>query len=139
MLSQLRFSGPLVLELGRSIAASCGTYLTRVVDLKRNRGEGYALVDGGIHQLTYYGQAMAMRAPRLRLLPDRPCQEEETWTVCGSLCTINDILVKRRPFPALAVGDVLAFENAGAYCPRSACGRRTAGRPSSERGCGPSP
>ena len=116
MLSQLRFSGPLVLELGRSIAASCGTYLTRVVDLKRNRGEGYALVDGGIHQLTYYGQAMAMRSPRLRLLPDRPCQEEETWTVCGSLCTINDILVKRHPFPALAVGDVLAFENAGAYC-----------------------
>ena len=32
------------------------------------------------------------------------------------LCTINDILVKRLPLGGLEIGDVLVFEQAGAYC-----------------------
>lgn len=36
-LAQLSFPGKLTLELGRSIAASCGTYVTRVVDRKTNQ------------------------------------------------------------------------------------------------------
>ena len=36
-----------VLELGRSVVASCGTYLTSVVDTKTNVGSNYAIVDGG--------------------------------------------------------------------------------------------
>ena len=62
---------PVKLELGRSIAASCGTYLTRVVDAKTNRGENYAILDGGIHHLVYYGQTMAMKLPHYQLLPER--------------------------------------------------------------------
>ena len=49
------------LELGRSIAASCGTYYTHIVDLKRNQEQNYALVDGGMHHLVYFGQHMAMK------------------------------------------------------------------------------
>ena len=36
--------------------------------------------------------------------------------MCGSLCSVNDILAKQLPFPGLEIGDVLAFENTGAYC-----------------------
>ena len=64
LLRGLTFRGKITLELGRSIAAGCGTYLTRVVDVKENRGEKYAIVDGGMHQLVYYGQSMAMKHPR---------------------------------------------------------------------------
>ena len=42
-LAQLSFAGTLTLELGRSIAAGCGTYLTRVVDVKENRGKSMPL------------------------------------------------------------------------------------------------
>ncbi len=38
------------------------------------------------------------------------------WTVCGSLCTVNDILAKRLPLRSLRCGDVIAFEKVGAYC-----------------------
>ena len=58
------------LELGRSIAASCGSFLTRIVDKKTNCCENYAIVDGGIHQLVYFGQMMAMKKPYHSLYPE---------------------------------------------------------------------
>lgn len=115
-LAQLSFAGTLTLELGRSIAASCGTYVTRVVDRKTNQGQNYAIVDGGIHQLVYFGQSMAMRRPQVALLPPRSGDDVENWNICGSLCTVNDILVKQLPLSQLEIGDVLAFGRAGAYC-----------------------
>ena len=114
LLNTMRFKGQIILELGRSIAASCGTYFTQVVDTKCNHGENYAIVDGGIHQLVYYGQFMAMKHPEMYLLSDRNGEQKE-WNICGSLCTINDILVKKVFLPNLKNGDILAFCNAGAY------------------------
>lgn len=105
----------LVLELGRSIAASCGAYLTRIVDKKSNHGQNYAIVDGGMNHLVYYGQSMAMKLPLCRAYPER-AGEPEKWNLCGSLCTVNDILVKQLPLCAPELGDVLVFENTGAYC-----------------------
>ncbi len=116
LLSGMRFDGLLTLELGRAIAASCGTYLTRVVDQKEWDGQKMAIVDGGIHQLTYYGQFMAMKHPKVHLLAPHAGAPAQEWTIYGSLCTVNDILVKRLPLEGLAPGDILAFENTGAYC-----------------------
>ena len=70
MLSGMRSQPVITLELGHSIAASCGTYLTRIVDMKTVRGQKYAVVDGGIHHLVYYGQSMAMKHPVVRSLAD---------------------------------------------------------------------
>lgn len=62
-LDALQFGGQVVLELGRYIAADCGYFFTKVVDCKENYGEHYAIVDGGIHHINYYGQFMAMKIP----------------------------------------------------------------------------
>ncbi len=115
-LNGMKFSGKIILELGRGMAAGCGYYLTRVVDEKTVDGQRFAITDGGIHQLTYYGQFMAMKHPYIHLLKPHPGEKEEEWTVFGSLCTVNDILVKRIPLAGLSTGDVLVFERAGAYC-----------------------
>lgn len=104
-----------VLELGRSIAASCGTYVTRVVDMKTNRKQKYLIVDGGIHQLVYYGQTMAMKHPMICQWKKDPGQETQDCAICGSLCTVNDILVKQYPLTDPKIGDVLLFEKTGAY------------------------
>lgn len=69
-----------------------------------------------MHQLVYYGQSMAMKHPPVRPLSPRVGEEPQPWTLCGALCTINDILVKRLPLGGLEIGDVLVFEQAGAYC-----------------------
>ena len=51
----------------------------------------------------------------IRIHPERE-RDGEVWNICGSLCTINDILVKQLPAAGLQPGDVLAFKKAGAYC-----------------------
>ncbi len=116
LLTGMRFGGLITLEIGRSIAASCGYYLTKVVDTKINKNRNYAIVDGGIHQLVYFGQFMAMKRPHVRILSPTIRGSEEEWNIFGSLCTINDVLVKSLPLPGLHVGDTLVFENTGAYC-----------------------
>ena len=119
LLSDMAFKGMITLEIGRSIAASCGTYLTSVVDTKVNCGERYAIVDGGMHQIVYYGQFMAMKHPKIRRIAAGAGAESGTaadWNICGSLCTINDFLVKKFPFTDLRIGDILLFPSAGAYC-----------------------
>ena len=116
MLEGMAFAGTVILELGRSLAAHCGTYFTQVVDAKRNHNQNYAIVDGGMHQLVYYGQSMAMKLPPIRHFTSHSPGNVEPWNICGSLCTINDILVKQLPLPSLHVGDVLAFQRTGAYC-----------------------
>ncbi len=118
LLESIDLNVEIVLEMGRTIAASCGSYITTVVDNKTNKGVRFAIVDGGIHQITYYGQNMGMRTPPFSLCQDHPIKSEEAeWNICGALCSVNDILIKGLPIADLRIGDAFVFENAGAYCP----------------------
>lgn len=101
----------IVIEAGRAIAAGCGEYVTTVVDVKRTDGVGYVIVDGGINHLNYYGQVMAMKLPRMRGTTGGGA----TWTVCGSLCTTADVLVRACPLGEPRIGDRLTFLDVGAY------------------------
>lgn len=114
-LNEMNYQGKIVLELGRSIVASCGSYLTSVVDTKVNHNGNYAILDGGMHHMAYYGQMMAMKHPIYHLYPERENNNPQTWNLCGALCTINDLIVKQLPITNLKVGDVFVFENTGAY------------------------
>ena len=96
LIEQMTFKGDLILEIGRSMVASCGSYITKIVDKKINKDQKYAILDGGIHHLVYYGQFMAMKVPICEVYPQRE-NTGEKWNLCGSLCTINDVLVKQFP------------------------------------------
>ena len=115
-LEQMRYQGPVTLELGRYIAACSGSYATRIVDVKTNLGNDYCIVDGGIHQVNYYGQMLATKRPPVTVLPERN-EETSPYTICGALCTTNDILLKEFPLPEPQLGDVLVFDRVGAYSP----------------------
>lgn len=113
-LRSLNFQGQVTLEMGRFIAASCGLYATSVVDLKTNNDQSYCIVDGGIHQLNYYGQMLAMKKPFITHYGKKEGELKE-WTVCGSLCTSSDVLVRQYPLKGLEQGDLLVFQKTGAY------------------------
>ncbi len=116
LLDGLRFQGKITLELGRFLSAGCGTYYTAIVDQKRNAGIDYCIVDGGIHQMNYFGQMMAMKIPQYRHLYEGERNVQPSpYNICGSLCTVNDNLVKQLPLHSAKVGDILAFANTGAY------------------------
>lgn len=113
----------LVLEMGRFLVADCGWYLTKVADRKRNEGQNYCLVDGGIHHVNYYGQVMGARRPpvsHLReqdgtLLEVKPGDGAEKWTLCGSLCTVADVLARNLEIAEPEENDYFLFKRIGAY------------------------
>ena len=114
-LDSLHFKGIIFLEAGRFLAAPCGSYLTRVADVKRSQGQNYCIVDGGINHVNYYGQTMAMKVPAYRYIPqDNPVRPPASQT-SGDLCTSGDILVKNLPLDGLMTGDLLVFDRIGAY------------------------
>lgn len=113
----------LVLEAGRFLVAECGWYLTKAVDRKKNDGQNYCLVDGGIHHVNYYGQVMGARKPPVSHLREqggsflevRPGAGAEKWNLCGSLCTVADVLARNLEIAEPEVGDCFLFRKIGAY------------------------
>lgn len=115
LVNNLHFKGKVTLELGRFIAATCGNYYTDIVDYKVN-SVPYCIVNGGMHQVTYFGQMMAMKIPHYRQLKKEKGQGEYVnCNISGSLCTINDNLVKGLPLQNPEIGDIIEFQRVGAY------------------------
>ena len=116
-----RFRGTrLVFEPGRFLVAESGTYVVKVLGTKRSRGVDYVLVDGGAH---HFLRPVLLQTPhRVRLVPRksggrrRPSSHsQESLVLAGPLCTSLDILHPAARLPLPVRGDLLAFENAGAY------------------------
>lgn len=130
LLQKLAQKVDICIEMGRFLASACGTYVSRIVDVKQGADSDsyYAFIDGGINHVAYLGQMMGLKCPHIDVLPrdassacdgsgvvnPAPARQMRRWTLCGSLCTTADVLV--REFEAsLAMGDLVAFQHIGAY------------------------
>ena len=105
------FSGELVLEPGRFLAAPCGIYLARVIRIKESRGTRFAILEGGINHLLrplLAGESFPVRAIGKSGSTTRT-------TLVGPLCTSLDRLGEVDLPVDLAAGDLLAFGRVGAY------------------------
>lgn len=111
----------LTIEMGRFFASTCGVYISKVMDIKSNKGTNYCIIDGGINHITYFGQVMGMKVPVMRHIKGGgqaaygTIEGAADYALCGSLCTTADVLVRKVSFTNLKIGDILAFENIGAY------------------------
>ena len=122
-LNDIRDKYEITLEMGRFMAATCGIYLSRIADLKTNNCQNYCIIDGGINHLNYYGQTMAMKFPKtdfvhmntISTLLDSEKENIVPWNICGSLCTVADVIVKNLPLENAQIGDMIIFYNVGAY------------------------
>jgi diaminopimelate decarboxylase len=104
-----------VIELGRYITAQCGWYLTAVAGRQSRGGRQAVVVDGGVHHRSdICGLGKFAKGLPPIVLGNRNAATTPT-DVLGCLCLPHDILVESSMLPALAVGDILAFANSGAY------------------------
>lgn len=108
---------PLNIEMGRFFASPVGKYFTKVMDLKSSDETNFLICDGGINQLKYYGQTMAMQVPHIEVMNPKN-DEEKDYYLCGSLCTVADVLVRKATLKGVDKDVVLSFDRCGAY---SAC------------------
>lgn len=103
-----------ILECGRYLSYPAGSYVTTVLETKEQSGRNFIIVDGGINHLNYYGQIAGKPVPMIARL-DGKNSSQNRYTICGSLCTVSDILAKDVLLSNTTVGDKLMFFNAGAY------------------------
>ena len=115
LVADMKFKGSVTFEMGRALSARCGVYITQVCDMKTNQDVHYCIVNGGMHQMNYDGQIKGMYHPQIEVLSDTHQASDKAWTVCGSLCTFNDVLTSDMVLGELSIGDYLVFKNAGAY------------------------
>jgi diaminopimelate decarboxylase len=101
----------LVLEPGRSLVGNAGVLLTTVQYLKHTEARNFAIVDAAMNDLMRPALYEAWHG----VLPVAPRSSEQTlYDVVGPVCESADWLARGRTL-ALAEGDVLAIESAGAY------------------------
>ena len=105
---------PLNIEMGRFFASVCGKYYTKIMDIKSTDDTNFVICDGGVHQIKYYGQTMAMQVPHIEVL-DPQDDNERDYYLCGSLCTVADVLVRKVTLKGLKEGSVILFDRCGAY------------------------
>lgn len=106
-----------VIELGRYIAATCGSYVTKIMDVKSNASGNYCIIDGGINHINYYGQMMGMKVPPVEHIKNQGEKngDLQKFTICGSLCTTADVVLRELLLQNPEPEELLIFKNIGAY------------------------
>lgn len=104
---------PIVLEPGRSIVGPAGVLLGRVIDLKpRNAVSSFAVLDAGMTELMRPALYNAFHRIEPVHASDAPVHQYE---IVGPVCESSDVVGRDRLLPQLALGDVVAIRDAGAY------------------------
>lgn len=122
----------LLIETGRYVTGPAGIYVTKVVDRKVSHGKTFLILADTLNGflrpsmgelITKYAGENAFGSEPLftknRAFPVRTLKKEErdleTVTLAGSLCTASDVAAEELRLPHLEPGDLVIFENAGAY------------------------
>jgi len=104
---------PIVLEPGRSIVGPAGALIARVIDVKpRTADSEFAIVDAGMTELMR--PALYGAYHRIDVVRPRP-GAGRMYEIAGPVCESSDIVGRDRMLPPLAVGDLVAIRDAGAY------------------------
>jgi diaminopimelate decarboxylase len=108
----------LIIELGRYLVAEAGVYVTRVVDVKRSRGQTFVVTNGGMnHHIIAtgnFGQVFRKPYP-IAPIDALEAPTEERVSIVGPCCTPLDTFARDLPFPRVRVGDLIGVFCSGAY------------------------
>ena len=102
-----------MVEPGRSLVATAGLLLCRVLGTKTSGGNNFAIIDGSMTEL----MRPALYSAHHRVLPVRLAEGEEhrQYSVVGPVCESADCLAPAVTLPALLTGDLIAIMDTGAY------------------------
>lgn len=100
-------------EPGKYIVAEAGFLLVEVNTIKNNNGRVIAGCNSGFPQLIRPLLYDAYHHIRNLSNPDGPVSR---FDICGNICETGDRFAEQRELPEVREGDILAIENAGAYC-----------------------
>jgi diaminopimelate decarboxylase len=114
LVEEIRPTGlPIVVEPGRSLVGPTAVLLASVLDLKpRSAVSDFAVIDAGMTEL----MRPALYDAFHRIEAVRPADKAaRQYEIVGPVCESTDVVGRDRVLPELAVGDLLAIRDAGAY------------------------
>jgi diaminopimelate decarboxylase len=112
---------PIVIEPGRTIAGPAGALLARVIDIKpRDEASDFVILDAGMTELlrpALYGAFHQIEPVRARSAEASRYGSEamRSYEIVGPVCESSDVVGRDRRLPRLAVGDLVAIRDTGAY------------------------
>ncbi len=100
-------------EPGKYVVAEAGFLLVEVNTLKDNNNRLIAGANSGFPQLI---RPMFYDAYHHIVNLSNPDGARKKYDVCGNICETGDRFAEQRELPEIREGDLLAIQNAGAYC-----------------------
>ena len=100
-------------EPGKYIVAECGYLLVEVNTIKENRTRSIVGCNSGFPQLI---RPVMYEAYHHIVNLSNPEGEVKKYDICGNICETGDRFAEQRDIPEIREADILAIENAGAYC-----------------------
>lgn len=111
----------IILEPGKFLVAEAGILLTKILYLKTNQENQFAVVDAGMNDLirpslyeAYHKIDLVNEQGALEVL-DENSPANTVVSVVGPVCETGCYLARDRRLPALKEGQVLAIRDSGAY------------------------
>ena len=104
---------PIVLEPGRAITAPAGALVAQIIDVKpRTATSEFVVIDAGMTELL----RPALYGAFHQIEPLRATDGDvRHYEIVGPVCESSDVVGRDRMLPPLAVGDLLAIRDVGAY------------------------
>jgi len=102
----------LTFEPGKYLVSEAGVFLVQVNVIKQTTSTVFAGIDSGLNHLI---RPMLYDAYHEIVNVSRPVGKERFYTVVGYICETDTFGINRR-IPEIQEGDILALQNAGAYC-----------------------
>ena len=103
----------LIFEPGKFLTAQAGTLLVEVNTIKQNRTRTICGTNSGFPQLIrpmFYGAYHHIENI------SNPGGSPQKYDICGNICETGDLFAKDRKVSDIREGDILAIQDAGAYC-----------------------
>lgn len=102
----------LAFEPGKFLVSQAGQFLVKVNAIKQTTSTVFAQVDSGFNHLI---RPMLYGAQHEIKNISNPTGRERFYSVVGYICE-TDTFANNRRIPEITEGDILSFQNAGAYC-----------------------
>jgi diaminopimelate decarboxylase len=105
------------IELGRYLTAESGLYLSRITDIKASGGKAFVILDGGMNR--FFRPKFTGQRHQIIHITEKEEQnadnQPEEFILVGNTCTPLDVFYDSVFLTKPLIGDIVAFQNAGAY------------------------
>ncbi len=105
----------LILEPGASVLATCVSYKTSIINVRKIRGQNVVTLDGTLLHINPFmsPRNQPFDIENISEMSGRKCMEKQI--LCGCTCMENDRFGEMIGAKELKRGDILSFKYAGAY------------------------